>query len=166
VEVTAGEPLNQLLEAAGKSSPSWKRSSDAVTSIDALAGALDAARMRRGRSALVFFDEFDAEAGSAPWDGSIGFLAPMQDGTFPLRETQKTLKKGVCLAGGTASLSRRSAAPTATQFVFAKDPDFVSRLRGHLDIAGINAERPDARLRRAAQCITCSKPIRERSIPT
>jgi hypothetical protein len=111
---------------------------------------------------FVLFDEFDSFHGS-----ELGwlkyFLAPMQDGTFKDGETIYQIGRAIFFfAGGThddfgefykpepqddgddsgkeAYESRKEAYEV---FRHAKGPDFVSRLRGYLDISGINAEVVD-----------------------
>ena len=94
---------------------------------------------------LVFWDEFDTPLAGRDLGWLRHFLAPMQDGKF--REGGRFHPLGPALfvfAGGTAS--------SFTEFVqvhdahaekSAKKPDFVSRLRGYVDILGPNRTRPD-----------------------
>jgi len=105
-----------------------------------------------GRTPIVFFDEFDAE-----FNGRLGwlkyFLAPMQDGKFRDGEIVHPIGKAIFVfAGGTRntfaefSRKRTEAKSKATgvdddeleAFKNAKGPDFVSRLRGYVDIKGVN----------------------------
>jgi hypothetical protein len=115
----------------------------------------------QGGTPLVFFDEFDSHFG-----GPLGwlryFLAPMQDGAFKDGEGMHPIGKAVFVfAGGLsrtfAHFSRDlfdAAAPEAEQaaerqrFKDAKGPDFVSRLRGYVNILGPNPDpaKPAARL--------------------
>ncbi|GHT67355.1 hypothetical protein AGMMS50239_30380 [Bacteroidia bacterium] len=91
---------------------------------------------------LVFFDEFDS--GELKW--LKNFLMPMQDGKF--KDTTGEHPLGKCIlvfAGGTAStfknfISPMSSTDEATQKAFknVKGPDFVSRIKGAIDIAGPN----------------------------
>ncbi len=100
---------------------------------------------------FVFFDEFDAALDGAELGWLSWFLAPMQDGAFVHRGAQVKLNRAVYVfAGGTTStFTAFTHPPTARVPLFkaAKGPDFVSRLRLTLDVAGPNAE-PRA-LRRA-----------------
>ena len=99
---------------------------------------------------LVFFDEFDT-----PFDGELGwlkyFLAPMQDGKFRDGEAVHPIGKAIFVfAGGTchsfqafAHIEQPAGATEAAiaseqRFRAAKGPDFVSRLRGHVNILGPN----------------------------
>lgn len=115
----------------------------------------------RGRIPLVFFDEFDC-----PLGGPLGwlryFLAPMQDGAFKDGEAMHPIGRAIFVfAGGLcATLGRFSReqfdsdtpdaarAKDRTLFREAKGPDFVSRLRGCVNVLGPNPdpERPDDRL--------------------
>ena len=88
----------------------------------------------QGNLPLVFFDEFDSN-----FNGKLGwlkyFLSPMQDGVFKEGDAMHPIGKAVFVfAGGTK--------PTYKEFVAqeglpdAKGTDFISRLRGYVDILG------------------------------
>jgi hypothetical protein len=121
-----------------------------ITSVDHLASALDDAKSKAGGMApFVFFDEFDTKLDGAPWGWLYWFLAPMQDGAFRHDGQRKELKRGVYIfAGGTASSFEEFGRANRDAFAIAKGPDFISRLRGYLDIPGVNAD--DARSYRRA----------------
>lgn len=106
-----------------------------------------------GKTPIVFFDEFDAG-----FNGELGwlkyFLAPMQDGKFRDGEVVHPIGKAIFVfAGGTCntfaefSMERTDATEKSTivvdasklkAFKDAKGPDFVSRLRGYVNIKGPN----------------------------
>jgi hypothetical protein len=111
-----------------------------------------------GKIPFVFFDEFDS-----PFEGKeLGwlkyFLAPMQDGEFQDNGAVYHLGKAVFVfAGGTKSsyldfanpyktadlpshqdLKKNAAIELKDNFKNAKGPDFVSRLRGFIDVIGPN----------------------------
>lgn len=105
----------------------------------------------RGKIPLIFFDEFDAPLGERPFGWLKYFLAPMQDGTF--RHSDGIIEIGpavLVFAGGICesfaefrakaeslpAVNKGHADPKA-----GKMPDFVSRLKGHLDIPGYNRIR-------------------------
>jgi hypothetical protein len=90
---------------------------------------------------IVFIDEFDAPRESAPYGWLAWFLAPMHDGEFLHEGAIIRLKRAVYVfAGGTAdTLDNFSSRQSVPEFRFAKGPDFVSRLRGFLDVQGPNA---------------------------
>jgi hypothetical protein len=99
-----------------------------------------------GKLPLVFFDEFD----SAGLDGrSLGwlkyYLAPMQDGEF--NDANGTHPIGKCImvfAGGTAGTFQAFQTPTdPDEFKQKKGPDFVSRIKGSVDIAGPNPRKDE-----------------------
>lgn len=91
---------------------------------------------------IVFFDEFDASRDGAPYGWLQWFLAPMHDGEFLHEGAVIRLKRAVYVfAGGTAdTMSEFSSPRSVPAFRAAKGPDFISRLRGYLDVQGPNAE--------------------------
>ncbi|MDR7079535.1 hypothetical protein J2Y03_004593 [Neobacillus niacini] len=101
-----------------------------------------------GKIPLVFFDEFDTA-----FNGKLGwlkyFLAPMQDGVFRVGDTVHPIGKAIFVfAGGTSSTYRQFCGediedgteykPFLKEFKDAKGPDFISRLRGYVNILGPN----------------------------
>lgn len=111
-----------------------------------LIGALHEVRdvVLAGKTPLVFFDEFDASEGTAALGWLKYFLAPMQQGQFRDHGAMHPVGKAIFVfAGGTShSFADFSNAERSdeTEFRKAKGPDFVSRLRGFIDIKGINRE--------------------------
>ncbi|HBG18337.1 MAG TPA: hypothetical protein DDY32_03430 [Desulfobulbaceae bacterium] len=106
-----------------------------------LIGALHQVRDEalKGKPPVVFWDEFDC--GGLEWLQYL--LAPMQDGAF--LEGQITHPIGKCIfvfAGGTRytmqSFSPDKSSAKYDDFKLKKGPDFVSRLRGYLDVLGPN----------------------------
>lgn len=107
---------------------------------------------------LVFFDEFDCACNDKPLGWLKYFLAPMQDGKFYAKETIGIGRAIFVFAGGIHStfekFDPRIAVPdeelglTITEehkarvrlFREQKGPDFISRLRGHINVLPINAE--------------------------
>jgi len=97
-----------------------------------------------GRMPLVFWDEFDTRLDDQELGWLRYFLAPMQDGRFQDKQITHEIGRAIFVfAGGTcASMSDfvdRLRNPVAVQ---AKAPDFVSRLKGFVDILGPNGH-PD-----------------------
>jgi hypothetical protein len=101
-----------------------------------------------GKLPLVFFDEFDST-----FNGKLGwlkyFLSPMQDGKFREGDTIHPIGKAIFVfAGGTSStfnsfcgeeLKEESEEKQfRKEFQSAKGPDFISRLRGYVNILGPN----------------------------
>jgi hypothetical protein len=110
-------------------------------------GLLDALHQVRdiglaGKIPLVFWDEFDTALDGQPLGWLRYFLAPMQDGTF--QHGQITHPIGRCIfvfAGGTCA--RMEDFPTVLspdEFVKMKGPDFISRLKGYVNILGPNPQ--------------------------
>ncbi|MFN7937491.1 MAG: hypothetical protein U0R19_29455 [Bryobacteraceae bacterium] len=102
---------------------------------------------------ILFLDEFDAPLAGEPLGWLRWFLALMQDGTFLDNGKPVKCKKAILFfAGGTApSLDEfeRRAALDEAEFRAKKVPDFISRLRGFIDIQGVNATDAERPVRRA-----------------
>jgi hypothetical protein len=106
--------------------------------IDALHQVRDIALS--GATPLVFWDEFDT-----PYEGkALGwlryFLAPMQDGTFQEGQITHPIGKSIFVfAGGTSHCMQDFGLDLEEpERRAAKLPDFISRLKGFLDILGPN----------------------------
>lgn len=109
---------------------------------------------------VLFFDEFDAPLGGTPLGWLSWFLSPMHDCYFQLRGTTIPFHRAVFVfAGGTSSKFRDFGKRNDSEFKNAKGPDFVSRLRGLLDVYGPN-ERSARALRRA---VIIWKSVKDRS---
>ena len=99
-----------------------------------------------GKVPLVFFDEFDSDDHGRRLGWLKSFLMPMQDGRFKDDVGEHPL--GQCIlvfAGGTASSLAEFTAPGTSEdptvraaFRDVKGPDFVSRLKGTIDVLGPN----------------------------
>jgi hypothetical protein len=100
-----------------------------------------------GKIPLVFWDEFDTTLNSQPLGWLRYLLAPMQDGSF--QEGQLVHPLGRCIfvfAGGTSHcMDEFGAQLTDEQKRAAKLPDFVSRLRGFLNVLGPNPQESTSR---------------------
>jgi hypothetical protein len=103
----------------------------------------------KGEVPLVFFDEFDSSYGSQPLGWLKYFLGPMQDGKYKAGEKMHPIGRAIFVfAGGTCSSLKEFSRETQNeehthkndirQFVSAKGPDFVSRLKGYIDVLGPN----------------------------
>jgi hypothetical protein len=91
---------------------------------------------------VFFFDEFDSPFNAAPLGWLRWFLAPMNDRKFYFNGRTIEIGKAVFIfAGGTApSLEEfRRRAQSDPGYLDKKVPDFISRLRGFINIEGINA---------------------------
>jgi hypothetical protein len=101
-----------------------------------------------GKIPLVFFDEFDSDL-----EGKLGwlkyFLAPMQDGVFREGDSIHPIGKAIFVfAGGTSSTFKEFCGEDLKDeneqkkflldFKGSKGPDFISRLRGYVNILGPN----------------------------
>jgi hypothetical protein len=101
-----------------------------------------------GKMPLVIFDEFDCEFEGKNLGWLKYFLAPMQDGKFKEGELMHPIGRVVFIfAGGTSYSFEKFIAPmkvlpyeesdVTNKFSQLKGPDFVSRLRGFINIKGI-----------------------------
>jgi hypothetical protein len=86
---------------------------------------------------LVFFDEFDSF-----YEGRLGWLkyllAPMQDGEFRDGDSVHPIGKAIFVFAGGTSSTYQDFFDDGVDFREAKGPDFVSRLRGYVNILGPN----------------------------
>jgi hypothetical protein len=92
-----------------------------------------------GKIPLVFWDEFDTD-----YQGTYGwlryFLAPMQDGKFQEGDITHPIGKAIFVfAGGTSeTLEDFGKNASEEKARAAKVPDFVSRLKGYINVLGPN----------------------------
>ncbi len=96
---------------------------------------------------LIFFDEFDSALNGVPLFWLKYFLEPMQDGTFHDSNHEHPIGRAIFVfAGGTAKsygdFIRQGEAQGVNPDGFrdAKGPDFASRLRGVVNLVGINMD--------------------------
>ncbi|MBN2199091.1 MAG: ATPase [Candidatus Aminicenantes bacterium] len=98
-----------------------------------------------GKIPLVFFDEFDAtlEGQSLGW--LRHFLMPMQDGAFLDGQIAHPVGPAIFVfAGGTSEkLEAFGGHLTPEEFRKVKGPDFVSRLKGFVNVMGPDPARGD-----------------------
>jgi len=101
-----------------------------------------ALRYDEGKIPLIFFDEFDSE-----WEGIARgwlkyFLAPMQDGEYALNGEILPIPGAVFVFGGATAASFGGFLPVGEEgkqeFQAIKGPDFISRLKGILNVKGPN----------------------------
>lgn len=90
-----------------------------------------------GKTPLVFFDEFDSDLENVPYGWLKYFLAPMNDGSFKQGEIIHPIGKCIFVfAGGRNKTFEEFDNDKSKDNV--KGADFISRLRGYIDIAGID----------------------------
>jgi len=97
---------------------------------------------RDGTFPLIFFDEFDCSLNGEKCGWLKYFLAPMQDGKFNDGSDIHPIGRAIFVfAGGTKSSYESFAEQeyeSDHEFIKAKGPDFLSRLRGFVNIMGVN----------------------------
>jgi hypothetical protein len=150
---------------SGDEIKSYKYNVAQFRGVDDLQRALETVRKEReqneknGKTSLVFFDEFDCSFGVQKHGWLKYFLAPMQDGVFYGTTDMIEIGRAILVfAGGIypsfESFDPRSNLPDPTSgleisdeltvrikdFSDQKGPDFISRLRGHINIPAINTE--------------------------
>jgi hypothetical protein len=96
---------------------------------------------------VVFFDEFDARFNNERWGWLKYFLSPMEDGEYGGKSVRNAI---FVFAGGTSTtyedFNLAESHPDFQSFRQAKGPDFTSRLKGHLNIVGVNQTNPSDQL--------------------
>jgi hypothetical protein len=111
-------------------------------SLDDLPAALHLVRNESlsGKIPIVFFDEFDSSFSGQPFGWLKYFLAPMQDGEFYHEGQNFQVGRAVFVfAGGVnRSFEEFNGRVRNPSFCEAKGPDFISRLKTHLNVQGIN----------------------------
>ena len=110
-------------------------------SVDDLISALHQVRDigLSGKIPLVFWDEFDTSLGETPLGWLRYFLAPMQDGKFQEGQISHPIGRAIFVfAGGTSSSMSEFDKGMDETFKSAKGPDFVSRLKGYINVLGPN----------------------------
>ncbi len=103
-------------------------------------------RIMSGVTPLLIFDEFDCSFQNNDLGWLKYFLAPMHDGVF--RDEVNSYKVGRAIflfCGGTKYTFKEFYEDRKDDDAFksAKGPDFVSRLRGHLDVRDISVDDTD-----------------------
>jgi hypothetical protein len=91
-----------------------------------------------GKIPLIFFDEFDAALQSHPYGWLKYFLAPMEDGKFKGADDTYTVGKAILVFAGGTSHDFKAFVDSVSKQTEAKGPDFISRLKAHLNILPIN----------------------------
>lgn len=96
----------------------------------------------KGQIPLLFFDEFDSDLAGTDLGWLRYFLAPMQDGEYTLKGRTQSIESAVFVFAGGTKEAFQSFVPSdeegSAHFRLRKGPDFVSRLKGTLDIKGPN----------------------------
>jgi RyR domain len=93
-----------------------------------------------GSVPLVFWDEFDTALENQPLGWLRHFLAPMQDGAFQQGQITHSIGPAIFIFAGGTSESMEAFGQGIDSKIFRdiKGPDFVSRLKGFVNILGPN----------------------------
>lgn len=97
----------------------------------------------RGKIPLVFWDEFDSVFEKEKFGWLRYFLVPMQDGKFMQGRILHPLGKAIFVFAGGVCPSIDDFVHEAEGLREAKAPDFISRLRGYVNILGANPPETD-----------------------
>ncbi|HEY7545966.1 MAG TPA: RyR domain-containing protein, partial [Blastocatellia bacterium] len=125
----------------------------------------------QGQTPLIFWDEFDAAREGQNLGWLKEFLAPMQDAKFQTGNLTHLLGKAIFVfAGGTKpdfeSFDRSSDTGSEGEyFRSVKGPDFVSRLRGFVNIKGPNPATEGGDVAYLIRRAVLLRSIIERSFP-
>ncbi|MBX3070176.1 MAG: ATP-binding protein [Thermomicrobiales bacterium] len=95
-----------------------------------------------GSLPLVFWDEFDSVLDGREMGWLVNFLAPMQDGAFIDSGAFRPIGPAIFVFAGGTHATMDSFRARAMELPTAKATDFLSRLRGYVDILGPNPDGP------------------------
>ena len=134
--------VKQIAKTCGRFAIATLNLSQYSTPVELFEAMKEALNRRKDDIPLIFFDEFDSELNGVPRGWLKYFLAPMQDGEYTLNGTLCRTEGAVFVfAGATASSFREFLPQTPEEnevFRRVKGTDFVSRLKGILNIKGPN----------------------------
>ena len=110
----------------------------------------------RGKTPVLFFDEFDSTMDRQEYYWLKHFLAPLQDGVFRSGANTHRLGRSIFVFAGSvchsfAQFEEACGKPNGETHASAssddhkanfKGTDFLSRLQGYIDIGGLSPEAP------------------------
>jgi hypothetical protein len=91
-----------------------------------------------GKIPLVFWDEFDSALNGQPLGWLRYFISPMQDGAFQQGQISHPIGRCIFVFVGGTSHNMEEFGSHIEENRLLKMPDFISRLKGFLDILGPN----------------------------
>ena len=91
-----------------------------------------------GKIPLVFWDEFDSALAGQPLGWLRYFISPMQDGAFQQGQISHPIGRCIFVFVGGTSHTMEEFGSHIEENRMLKLPDFISRLKGFLDILGPN----------------------------
>ena len=103
-------------------------------------------RALSGKMPLVFWDEFDVALEHQPLGWLRYFLSPMEDGEFQEGQLTHPIGRSIFVfAGGTSRSMEHFGADIGEDKRRAmKLPDFVSRLKGFINVLGPNRQKSES----------------------
>jgi len=100
-----------------------------------------------GKLPLILWDEFDGKRVTAGGEQEFGwlshFLSPMEDGVFQHGQLSHPIGRAVFVFAGGRYKRMEEFREAADKAPAAKAPDFVSRLRGYVDVVGPDPREKD-----------------------
>ncbi len=93
-----------------------------------------------GKLPLVFWDEFDTKLNGQELGWLAHFLSPMQDAAFQQGQINHNIGCAIFVFAGGTKESMEAFDRGDEEFRQAKGPDFVSRLKGYVNILGPNPQ--------------------------
>ena len=132
---------------------------------DALPAALQRVRdcAVEGALPLVFWDEFDSTMDGKPLAWLAPFLAPMQDGAFVEGGVVRPIGPAIFIFAGGTHATMESFKTRAVEVPGAKATDFLSRLRGYVDVLGPNPMTGDDETYMLRRALLLRALVRERA---
>lgn len=134
--------IKQIAKSCGRFAISSLNLSQLNSPIELFESLHEALQRGKDEIPLVFFDEFDAELNGTARGWLKYFLVPMQDGEYTLNGKLFQINGAVFVFAGATAVSFTDFLPASADneelFRSVKGPDFVSRLKGILNVKGPN----------------------------
>src|SRR5262249_34994462 len=92
---------------------------------------------------LVFWDEFDSTVSGQPLAWLKYFLSPMQDGSFQAGPFVHPVGRAIFAFAGSVEPTMQKFEELAINEPHAKGKDFVSRLKGFVNMLGPDQQEPE-----------------------
>ena len=137
--------VKQIAGSSGRFAVTSLNLSQYHSSTEFFEGLREALQCKSSQIPLIFIDEFDSDLGGTARGWLRYFLAPMQDGEFTLNGKRCEMNAAVLVFAGATASSFSCFLPSTEEereaFRLVKGNDFVSRLKGILNVKGPNPTR-------------------------